>query len=177
MSSVFDSTLAPRPLSAEQDRHNQLLSAVMAELGISNKGLAKRMRDASVRDRGVSVGCNHTNIARYLTGVNRPTPRTLAVMLDVLSDLAGRAIDVAEIGYGELGAGVDLARGQELRPPRLTFAGMCIWCGQRGCDASECIAHHLRSQWAVCPECKGTLIHNADRLSGCVFGLVKAGER
>ncbi|MFB7722324.1 helix-turn-helix domain-containing protein [Nocardia sp. NPDC056100] len=149
----------------------------MAELGISNKGLAKRMRDAAERDRAVPIGCTHSTIARYLSGENRPRSHSLAILLDVLSQLADRPFAAADIGYPDMAVEMKTRCQQEFRPPRLTFAGVCMWCGRRGCNSRACIAQHLRSNWVVCSDCEGTLVNYADeRPCGCVFGMIKAGE-
>ncbi|MFJ9367473.1 hypothetical protein ACIRRA_24040 [Nocardia sp. NPDC101769] len=54
------------------------------------------------------------------------------------------------------------------RPPRLTFADICIWCGQFGCTDSECVASHNDSTWRICPDCRGT----APGWCMCAYGLV-----
>ncbi|MFJ9367666.1 hypothetical protein ACIRRA_25050 [Nocardia sp. NPDC101769] len=71
----------------------------MQELGVSNKGLAHRMREASQRDGGKPIATSHTTIARYRAGENEPRPRALELMLSVLSRKAGRRIAAEQIGY------------------------------------------------------------------------------
>ena len=61
------------------------------------------------------------------------------------------------------------------KPPRLNFAGRCIYCLDRDCDSSECEATYARSRWAVCPECDG---REGDEVTSvpcqsCVFGVVE----
>ncbi|NKY29544.1 hypothetical protein [Nocardia gamkensis] len=45
---------------------------------------------------------------------------------------------------------------QELRPPRLNFAGFCVYCLERSCERAGCIEKHARLVWQVCPDCGGT---------------------
>lgn len=61
-----------------------------------------------------------------------------------------------------------------LRPPRLTFARMCIWCGGRDCDAPDCVQLHEVSEWVVCRHCHGTGEGFKAGPHGCTcaFGLV-----
>ncbi|WP_195047010.1 helix-turn-helix domain-containing protein [Nocardia beijingensis] len=58
------------------------------------------------------------------------------------------------------------------RPPRLSAAGVCIWCNTRECrDPASCIDRHEGSYWGVCPTCEGApwLVGCQD----CLFGLVE----
>ncbi|MFI5535326.1 hypothetical protein ACIA5H_02940 [Nocardia sp. NPDC051900] len=43
-----------------------------------------------------------------------------------------------------------------LRPPRLNYAGFCIYCLAAGCSRAGCIAQHAASEWVLCPDCGGT---------------------
>ncbi|GAB1695005.1 hypothetical protein [Krasilnikovia sp. M28-CT-15] len=61
--------------------------------------------------------------------------------------------------------------GMELKPLRLNFAQVCLWCGHRWCAAPECVAAHAASTWVVCPACDG--FGMIDCL--CCGGLVEAG--
>ncbi|MEV6101476.1 hypothetical protein [Nocardia sp. NPDC051981] len=78
---------------------NERLAAVMAEVGLRPKGLANRMRQYSEQDGGRPVHPKHTNVGRYIDGVNRPSQRSLDVMLSVLSIEARRPLSAADIGY------------------------------------------------------------------------------
>jgi tetratricopeptide (TPR) repeat protein len=79
---------------------NHRLAAWMREAGISNKGLAKRMQDASRQDGGEHVSPSHTSIAKYLNGqIARPSDRSCQVMAKVLSHLLGRPLTLDDIGY------------------------------------------------------------------------------
>lgn len=61
---------------------------------------------------------------------------------------------------------------REVRPSRLNFAGVCLWCGRRWCASGACVARHEASLWVVCPTCHGF----RDRLDDCcVYGVVAAG--
>jgi hypothetical protein len=62
----------------------------------------------------------------------------------------------------------------ELRPLRLNFAQVCIYCFEQFCQAPQCVASHARSVWMTCPECIGTLIDTAGLPCGCLYGLVEA---
>lgn len=58
------------------------------------------------------------------------------------------------------------------RPPRLNFAGVCIWCGERECQSQSCVEAHARSRWMVCDLCHGLGLCGCD--CDCVFGAVEA---
>jgi hypothetical protein len=64
---------------------------------------------------------------------------------------------------------------EAIKPPRLNFAGRCLYCLERDCDSSHCEAKHARSRWALCPECNG---REGDEVTSvicplCVFGVVE----
>ncbi|MCX4097301.1 hypothetical protein [Nocardia sp. alder85J] len=60
-----------------------------------------------------------------------------------------------------------------LRPPRLTFANRCIWCGIADCADPDCVALHEVSQWRTCRQCDGTgLAFSGPQGCTCAFGLV-----
>jgi hypothetical protein len=42
-----------------------------------------------------------------------------------------------------------------VRVPRLNFAQVCMWCGQRWCQSAACITGHESYSWAVCQRCEG----------------------
>ncbi|MEU0873305.1 hypothetical protein [Nocardia brasiliensis] len=65
---------------------------------------------------------------------------------------------------------------QALRPPRTTFAGVCLWCDETDCVHPECIALHDVSVWRVCRFCGGSGQAFANSFSSggacsCAFGL------
>jgi hypothetical protein len=60
------------------------------------------------------------------------------------------------------------------KPPRLNFAGVCLHCGERDCEAPECVSWHEQSAWMVCPDCDGQKWSETYEPCGCVFGVVEA---
>ncbi|MFC9660813.1 hypothetical protein ACFVJ5_11290 [Nocardia sp. NPDC127606] len=65
---------------------------------------------------------------------------------------------------------------QALRPPRTTYAGVCIWCAEPDCEHPECVALHEISEWRVCRFCGGSgqAFSNSLTSTGacsCAFGL------
>lgn len=81
-------------------RPNERLIRLMAEHNVTNKGLARRMREYSERDGGPLLKTTHTTIARYLSGAtDRPSERSCAVMAAVLSHLTGRTLTTEDLGY------------------------------------------------------------------------------
>lgn len=63
------------------------------------------------------------------------------------------------------------------KPPRENRAGVCLHCGERGCDAPACIAWHEASCWMVCPDCDGEEWTDTLRPCGCIFGVVEVAPR
>ncbi|MET9026241.1 hypothetical protein ABZW96_11540 [Nocardia sp. NPDC004168] len=62
---------------------------------------------------------------------------------------------------------------EPLRPPRLTFARRCIWCGEADCQHPDCVALHEVSVWTVCRQCDGTgLAFSGPQGCTCAFGLI-----
>jgi hypothetical protein len=62
-----------------------------------------------------------------------------------------------------------------VKPPRLNFAGRCLYCLERGCESPKCKATYARARWGVCPECDG---REGDELTStpcnwCTFGVVE----
>lgn len=81
---------------------NHRLEALIAEAGMSNKGLAARMQDCSRADGGNPLKTDHTHIAKYISGATkRPKTRSLDVMRLVFSERLGRPVSVADLGYEE----------------------------------------------------------------------------
>ena len=62
-----------------------------------------------------------------------------------------------------------------VKPPRLNFAGRCLYCLERDCRSRECEALYERSRWVVCPECDGREGDEASsiRCGWCTFGVVE----
>lgn len=87
-------------MNRSQRQPNHRLAALMREARVSNKGLAKRMRDLSCGDNGDPISPAHTNVAKWLNGeIKRPAARTCQVMAKVLSELLGRPLTMHDIGY------------------------------------------------------------------------------
>ncbi|MEV6234919.1 hypothetical protein AB0L88_44340 [Saccharopolyspora shandongensis] len=82
---------------------NRRLAALLKEAGLTNKSLAKRMRDASARDGGDPISPTHTNVEKWLSGqTKRPQPRTCHVLTKVLAAQLGRPVSLDDVGYGEV---------------------------------------------------------------------------
>ncbi|MFG2800289.1 tetratricopeptide repeat protein [Streptomyces pseudovenezuelae] len=81
-------------MSREPNAH---LVAVMDEAQVSNKGLAKRMKDAAAQ-RGVHLGTTHVSVQRWRDGAGI-TPQTAVIMADVLSTKTGRRITPGDLGF------------------------------------------------------------------------------
>ncbi|GAB2867355.1 hypothetical protein GCM10027074_38600 [Streptomyces deserti] len=69
----------------------------MDEARVSNKGLAKRMKDAAAQ-RGISLGTTHVAVQRWRDGAGIK-PETAAIMADVLSTKLGRRITPGDLGF------------------------------------------------------------------------------
>ncbi|MFE3073589.1 sporulation protein [Streptomyces sp. NPDC059247] len=91
------------------------MTALMAEAGASNKGLAKRMRDLAAQ-RGIALGTTHVAVQRWRGGAGIRQPAA-GILRDVLSGQLGRRVTVADLGFAqdvEAGGGAD--RGYPLCP-------------------------------------------------------------
>lgn len=76
---------------------NRLLAAVMQESGISNKGLASRVRVEATK-AGHAISPDHVSVRRWLDGV-RPHDDTVRCIAAALSAKLGRKLSFAEIGF------------------------------------------------------------------------------
>ncbi|MET9450988.1 sporulation protein [Streptomyces cinerochromogenes] len=76
---------------------NAQLIAVMDEAKVSNKGLAKRMKDAAAQ-RGISLGTTHVAVQRWRNGAGIK-PETAAIIADVLSAKLGRRVTPGDLGF------------------------------------------------------------------------------
>ncbi|MFH9987173.1 sporulation protein [Streptomyces luteogriseus] len=76
---------------------NAQLVAVMTEAGVSNKGLAKRMKDAAAQ-RGIRLGTTHVSVQRWRDGAGIQ-PQTAAIMADVLSSKLGHRVTPGDLGF------------------------------------------------------------------------------
>jgi hypothetical protein len=62
---------------------------------------------------------------------------------------------------------------EAIKPPRLNFARICLYCGERDCLAARCIGLHERSRWMVCPDCGGQEWSETLEACGCTFGVIE----
>ena len=86
-------------------QRNHLLAAEMAQAGMSNKGLARRIRTLSASDGGELVRADHVALARWLDGtIRQPRPRTCHLIARALSERLGRHVALADIDYGHVSA-------------------------------------------------------------------------
>ena len=76
---------------------NRALVRVMAHAGMSNTGLASRIRVEAKR-RGIDASPDHVSVKRWLDGT-RPHDDTVRCIAAVLSAKLGREVSFAEIGY------------------------------------------------------------------------------
>lgn len=84
--------------SMNREPNAQLIS-VMDEAKVSNKGLAKRMRDLA-QQRGTDLGTTHVAVQRWRSGSGIQT-RTAAIMADALSAKLGRRVAAADLGFAD----------------------------------------------------------------------------
>ncbi|WP_414168960.1 sporulation protein [Streptoverticillium reticulum] len=92
-------------MSREPNTH---LISLMAEANVSNKGLAKRMRDVAAQ-RGEHLGTTHVAVQRWRSGAGIQ-PKTAVVMAAALSVKLQRRITPADLGFfGEAEAAAPLA--------------------------------------------------------------------
>lgn len=75
---------------------NRLLAAVMAEAGVSNKGLAARVRALARRDEH-PISSDHVSVRRWLDG-SMPRGRTSQYVALALGAKLGRQVTPADIG-------------------------------------------------------------------------------
>lgn len=75
---------------------NRLLAVVMAEAGVSNKGLAARVRARAARD-GHSISSDHVSVRRWLDG-SMPRGRTSEYIALVLGAKLGRRVTLTDLG-------------------------------------------------------------------------------
>ncbi len=67
-----------------------------------------------------------------------------------------------------------VSAGPMLRPPRLNYAQVCLYCEVRWCESPSCVAMHEASVWRVCTLCDGFgWITQAEHCS-CLNGLEEA---
>lgn len=76
---------------------NRALVRVVTQAGMSNTGLASRVR-VEAKQRGIDASPDHVSVKRWLDGT-RPHDDTIRCIAAVLSAKLGREISFAEIGY------------------------------------------------------------------------------
>jgi len=85
-------------MSEDEARANYQLIAVMARLKMSNKGLARRVRELSeARRPGAGLRTDHVTVLKWLRGA-QPRPETASLIAEALSIQAGERITLADIG-------------------------------------------------------------------------------
>jgi tetratricopeptide (TPR) repeat protein len=82
---------------------NQQLAAAMAEAGMSNKGLARRMVNLGA-NRGQALGTTHIAVKRWLDGSGIAS-ETVRVMAEVFSSKLGRVVTPRDLGFPEIADG------------------------------------------------------------------------
>lgn len=97
---------------------NERLIAFMAEANVSNKGLAKRMRDIAAQ-RGADLGTTHVSVQRWRDGAGIQ-PKAAAIMADALSAKLARRVSAADLGL--LGADQPIGHPQPAYPVALSDA-------------------------------------------------------
>ncbi|MBB5958982.1 tetratricopeptide (TPR) repeat protein [Saccharothrix tamanrassetensis] len=76
---------------------NRLLAAVMREAGVSNKGLAARVRELAARD-GETIAADHVSVKRWLDGTS-PKAATQQYIALALGAKLGRLVKPEDIGF------------------------------------------------------------------------------
>ncbi|MFF3285879.1 transcriptional regulator [Streptomyces sp. NPDC003023] len=75
---------------------NQQLQHLLTESRFSRKGLARRVSELAA-SQGLSVRCDHTSVARWLSG-SVPRDPTPALLAQVFSQRVGRAVTAGDLG-------------------------------------------------------------------------------
>ncbi|QLH23815.1 sporulation protein [Streptomyces sp. Rer75] len=78
---------------------NHRLAALMAEAGVSNKGLARRVRDAGQRC-GADIRTSHVAVQRWLQG-GGIRPQTAAFVAEALGEKLRRKLTLSDLGFVE----------------------------------------------------------------------------
>jgi len=104
---------------------NRQLMDLVQESRLSRKGLARRIveRGGAV---GLELGYDHTSVGRWLAG-EQPTPPTPGLIAEVLTEVTGRRVTVADCGMfgGEVSA--DLGLEFSLSLAEATAAATALW--------------------------------------------------
>lgn len=80
-----------------QGEPNERLAEAMRDANMSNKALARAVRETSIR-RGQPLSTDHTAVGRWLNGMN-PRTSTAAIVVDVLGAKLGRTLSPADLGF------------------------------------------------------------------------------
>jgi hypothetical protein len=80
-----------------QREPNRLLAAVMQQAGVSNKGLATRVRAEALKI-GLDISPDHVSVRRWLDGM-RPHQDTIRCIATALGAKLNRRVTCAEIGF------------------------------------------------------------------------------
>ncbi len=134
---------------------NAQLISLMDEANVSNKGLAKRMRDLAVQ-RGELVGTTHVSVQRWRDG-SGIQPKTAAIMANALSAKLQRRISPSDLGFF---GGTDTAAAVTESYPA---------------TSTEALARldSLSSQSSDVPETRGLIIADGD-LNAAVLSWITA---
>ncbi|NYI04740.1 helix-turn-helix domain-containing protein [Allostreptomyces psammosilenae] len=79
------------------DTPNDALAALMREAGVTNKGLARLVREHGA-SHGLTLRCTHTTVKRWLAGTPSRTRGVPEVVAEVLTRLLGRQVTPADAG-------------------------------------------------------------------------------
>jgi tetratricopeptide (TPR) repeat protein len=125
---------------------NHRLAEVMAEAGLSNKALARRIREASTRS-GSLIAADHTSVSRWLTGM-QPRPRTAQLLVSILSAELGRTVRLADVGMSDVKA--DDAQGIEYgdEPGDALTALAALWRADLKQDGTVLAAPIATASWS-----------------------------
>jgi tetratricopeptide (TPR) repeat protein len=85
-----------RAVDAERQPNDQL-AGLMAEAGLSNKGLAARVQIFGAKS-GKSNSASHVSVRRWLNGT-RPNEATVGLILQALGSKLGRPVSASEAGF------------------------------------------------------------------------------
>ncbi|GAB2575783.1 hypothetical protein GCM10027168_05940 [Streptomyces capparidis] len=106
---------------------NTLLIAAMNQAGLSNKGLAQRIRRLGAQ-RGLDLKCTHTTVKRWRSGSpTRAVPPE--IIAEVLTMASGQVLSPADIGMASSGHSVDPHVGMEgpTLPIAAVHAAATLW--------------------------------------------------
>ncbi|KRV48124.1 hypothetical protein AQ490_26675 [Wenjunlia vitaminophila] len=106
---------------------NPLLVAAMHQAGLSNKGLAQRIRRLGAQ-RGLDLKCTHTTVKRWRSGSpTRAVPPE--IIAEVLTMASGQVLSPSDIGMASSGHSIDPHIGMEgpTLPIAAVHAAAVLW--------------------------------------------------